>query len=1451
MILKTGMNLKKKILALLLTAVMVFSLLPTGLPAADNVGLTLIPSGDYTISADGTYQLATGYSGIITITPSAFGVRVIGSEDGKTHPDTSIKVAERPLPMQLIIEDLKLTAPEGQSGIDFGNAPGTNYDKWPYNQNNIHQPAPYFLANLLRIDGDCSVAGGRGRAGVYVGEGVWLTIDTAPDRTDAQARLDAVGGEMGSGIGGDRGFSGGSVSINGGTIVATGGVQGAGIGGLVGAITINGGTVTSIGGQGGPGIGNELSVSIPSILQRLSPSSELTDEESRALMASLLSLSIPGETIIINGGIVTAVGNNDAGISAMGGIITLQDMMGGTYFSSRKSSLGRLSVNGGSVTSIGSGEAIPGISGRWVEINEGLVSASASDGPGINGVTTTINGGTVIAAGGSTAHEFAKFINDSVTQLKNEITENTQITDEESRAADLLFDSMEQMFNMLFGSNSGGGAGIGLWPGDSLIINNGVVVAQGGPSAAGIGGSVLGGISSLFSMSMDLTPGPITINGGLVVATGGSGGAGIGGGFKQKTERITISGKPTVIATSGSDGAQDIGCGQEGPLIIAPIRDPWGSELSYIRLEVKNKRTGQPLPDKKVTVDGITYFTNKDGLLGFFAPRTTEYLTGGMAYSKAAPSGILVQALDCLDFPGALTRIIPDKQNIRAVIDLDLHLQNINFQGISGDDPNGVILQPFPSFAPRQEAYTLEVANEINKLKVIPERVARDAATAILINGIQVKPGEPALIPLQIGENNILVTLNLPAGEWAAESSYLKKEYLIKVNRTNMSNLPNLTLLESNQPLDEGGTFRARFGLVQPVSVRPVSVQRTTIDSAVSELGTGYGGKAVPILPDNSPAEIWPGPWTGTWRGTVDYGDGSAPQAIELQEDGTFDLAHRYGIGGDYPLKIVLAYEDSGLVTGSLSVKVNYVAPQLLGADIVGDSFEEGGVRVDKYVEINEGDLLILEGAVADPGDNRWIVTMDSHDPMGPLEITLRPDKTFTIEKILYDPPPVRVSRGGFIRQTFQYLDLVVRDNTGLRGARRVKVNVKNVAPSVLAYGAPLVQLGLAFSGAGSFSDPGRDSWQATVDYGDGSGSQPLTLKDDKTFELNHIYRTVGTFTVTVRVEDQDGGVGTASFPVKVKDYIFTLEAGVDTSIKEGEALIRSVPVRGPAAKVHSITVDYGDGSAIGRLALDPVNRSGSQEMGGAAVAVAVQDIPSSYHQYFVIPGYLNLNHTYTDNGKYTVTMKLTDTDGDVYEDSFQAEAANVAPVVNITSNTDIWTNETVICYGSFTDPGKDTWSATMDFGDGRDAKELKLDSDGNFSASHSYNFSGSYTITVTVIDDDGGIGQAVQRVSVRTRGSGISTDANLYSLNVGAPLDTPFDQEDTYYTVGGGIGVTQLTVTAHPQATIRYRITPNPIFTVIPQSTPTIIDILGADLIIEVTAGSGDTKTYTVDNTP
>jgi len=69
--------------------------------------------------------------------------------------------------------------------------------------------------------------------------------------------VNATGGYNGAGIGSGR-YGNGSVTINGGTVNATGGVDGSGIGGGNrgnGSVTINGGTVNATGGSYGSGIG--------------------------------------------------------------------------------------------------------------------------------------------------------------------------------------------------------------------------------------------------------------------------------------------------------------------------------------------------------------------------------------------------------------------------------------------------------------------------------------------------------------------------------------------------------------------------------------------------------------------------------------------------------------------------------------------------------------------------------------------------------------------------------------------------------------------------------------------------------------------------------------------------------------------------------------------------------------------------------------------------------------------------------------------------------------------------------------------------------------------------------------------------------------------------------------------------------------------------------------------
>ena len=78
------------------------------------------------------------------------------------------------------------------------------------------------------------------------------------------------------------------------------------------------------------------------------------------------------------------------------------------------------------------------------------------------------------------------------------------------------------------------------------------------------------------------------------------------------------------------------------------------------------------------------------------------------------------------------------------------------------------------------------------------------------------------------------------------------------------------------------------------------------------------------------------------------------------------------------------------------------------------------------------------------------------------------------------------------------------------------------------------ISAGGTFTSSGSFTDPGSDSWSATVDYGDGTGVQALALAANKTFTLSHGYATPGAYSATVTVQDSSGAAGSDSAVVTV-----------------------------------------------------------------------------------------------------------------------------------------------------------------------------------------------------------------------------------------------------------------------------------------------------------------------------
>ena len=293
-----------------------------------------------------------------------------------------------------------------------------------------------------------------------------------------------------------------------------------------------------------------------------------------------------------------------------------------------------------------------------------------------------------------------------------------------------------------------------------------------------------------------------------------------------------------------------------------------------------------------------------------------------------------------------------------------------------------------------------------------------------------------------------------------------------------------------------------------------------------------------------------------------------------------------------------------------------------------------------------------------------------------------------------------------------------------------------NQAPAVAADNATVsVTEGTAPTNTGTFSDPDGDTVTVTASIGSlstsgGSWSWSQAAADEGSAQ-----------TVTVTADDGKGLDATTTFTVSV--------AGVAPVAQISPAVSSSPEGTAVSLSASAVSPDAADNSA-GFAYTWTATKNGGAYSNGSGTSFSL---------------------TPDDEGTFVVTLQAKDDGGLIGSTTLTVAGANVAPAakisgVNPSAPLVLTAQESVAFSGSFTDRGAlDTHTVTWNFGDG-------TTSTAGLSTTHAYSAAGSYTVTLTVRDDDGGIGQETAHVVVQTPQVALSTIAayvqGLSTLNAG-----------------------------------------------------------------------------------
>jgi uncharacterized repeat protein (TIGR01451 family) len=358
---------------------------------------------------------------------------------------------------------------------------------------------------------------------------------------------------------------------------------------------------------------------------------------------------------------------------------------------------------------------------------------------------------------------------------------------------------------------------------------------------------------------------------------------------------------------------------------------------------------------------------------------------------------------------------------------------------------------------------------------------------------------------------------------------------------------------------------------------------------------------------------------------------------------------------------------------------------------------------------------FVLGSFVDDANDGPWSIAIDWGDGSQPDARTALVPGTLA--------PATHTYADGPSSRTVQ---VTVTDRWGLPGSAGFTIDVANVAPTPSIGGAPASSPeGTLLTLTASATDPSAPDTAAGITFAwtvtkDGApfatalgASLSLTPDDD------------GSYVVTLRATDKDGGTGIASATIagtNVAPTLAPLALSAAIIDENGIATISGSFTDPGIRDTHMVLVDWKDG------------------------ALTTLNLPAGVVTFSATHRYLDDDPTGTPQDPYEIGVRVTDKDGGSATGSVTQTVRNVAPTLGALTAplSPIAVGTPFSASATLSDPGtRDTFTAVMAWGDGTTTTQAPPAGASAVSLTHSYAAAGVFTLSLAVTDDDTGAAAA------------------------------------------------------------------------------------------------------------